>query len=46
VNDFKSLVELMANGIERYGLWRIAAIFALAITLWRLPEIITAVRWW
>jgi len=36
----------MKENLERHGLWRFTAATLLAIVCWRVPEIITAIRWW
>ncbi|MCU4310436.1 hypothetical protein KTH02_16660 [Acinetobacter radioresistens] len=44
----KPMVELMKVSIEKYGLWQtilaFLMLFSIPILLWRLPEIIAAIK--
>ncbi len=44
----KPMVELMKVSIEKYGLWQtilaFLILFSIPILLWRLPEIIAAIK--
>jgi len=42
--DFKPLAAFMKYFLERYGLWRFALMLLAIIAMWRMPEIITALR--
>jgi len=44
--DIKPLVDFMKEQLIRHGLWRIATVGMLLVISWRLPELISAIRWW
>ena len=45
---FKPIVELLKVSIEKYGLWQtilaFLTLFSIPILLWKLPEIIAAIK--
>jgi len=44
--DVKALVDFMKEQLTRYGLCRITIVCMLLVISWRLPELISAIRWW
>ena len=48
MDHFKPIMELMKVSIEKYGLWQttfaFVLLFAVPILIWKLPELITAIK--
>ncbi|MFH3721961.1 hypothetical protein WAI01_21870, partial [Acinetobacter baumannii] len=48
MEHFKPIVELMKVSIEKYGLWQtiiaFLILFSIPILIWKLPEIIAAIK--
>ncbi|GAA5184575.1 hypothetical protein GCM10023345_15540 [Acinetobacter kookii] len=48
MEHFKPVVELIKVSIEKYGLWQtifaFLVLFSIPILIWKLPEIISAVK--
>ncbi|MGX5699590.1 hypothetical protein ACWKWF_08300 [Acinetobacter kookii] len=48
MEHFKPVAELIKVSIEKYGLWQtifaFLVLFSIPILIWKLPEIISAVK--